>query len=146
VSSGGSYRGPASAAAHSVIDGRTLPRGPEPSFFGTAVGRWDGDAFVIESTGLKEHQSWLDDDAHPHSEAMTVVERWWRPDAERLAHEIAVTDPTYYTRLFTFDRVFTHMPPGQELIEFACNENNRDLPRLGFGPHEPGDLRQAARR
>jgi hypothetical protein len=23
------------------------------------------------------------------------------------------------------------------LIEFACNENNRDLPRLGFGPHEP---------
>jgi hypothetical protein len=29
------------------------------------------------------------------------------------------------------------MPAGQELIEFACNENNRDLPRLGFGPHEP---------
>jgi hypothetical protein len=29
------------------------------------------------------------------------------------------------------------MPRGQELIEFACNENNRDLPRLGFGPHQP---------
>jgi hypothetical protein len=29
------------------------------------------------------------------------------------------------------------MPPGQELIEYACMENNRDLHMLGFGPHEP---------
>jgi len=119
------------------VDGRTIPPNPEPSFFGTPVGRWDGDALVIESAGFKEEQSWLDDDAHPHSDAMTVVERWWRPDADHLAHRITVTDPTYYTRPFTFDRVFEHMPPGQELIEYACNENNRDLPRLGFGPHEP---------
>jgi hypothetical protein len=68
---------------------------------------------------------------------MTVLERWWRPDFDHLAHEVTVTDPKYYTRPFTFDRVFEHMAPGQELIEFACNENNRDLPRLGFGPHEP---------
>ena len=119
------------------VDGRTLPAAPEPSFFGTSVGRWDRDVFVIESRGFKEEQSWLDDDAHPHSDGMTVVERWWRPDADHLAHEITVTDPKYYTRPFTFDRVFEHMPAGQELIEFACNENNRDLPRLGFGPHEP---------
>ena len=119
------------------VDGRTLPAAPEPSFFGTSVGRWDRDVFLIESRGFKEEQSWLDDDAHPHSDGMTVVERWWRPDADHLAHEITVTDPKYYTRPFTFDRVFEHMPAGQELIEFACNENNRDLPRLGFGPHEP---------
>jgi len=119
------------------VDGRALPAEPEPSFFGTSVGRWDGNVFVIESRGFKEEQSWLDDDAHPHSDAMTVVERWSRPDADHLNHEITVTDPKYYTRPFTFDRVFTPMPKGQELIEFACNENNRDLPRLGFGPHDP---------
>jgi hypothetical protein len=117
------------------VDGRKLPASPEPSFFGTPVGHWDKDVFVIESAGFKEEQSWLDDDAHPHSDAMTVVERWWRPDADHLAHQITVTDPKYYTRPFMFDRVFEHMPPGQELIEYACNENNRD--RLGFGPHEP---------
>src|SRR5262245_56614370 len=49
------------------VDGRTLPDKPEPSFFGTSVGRWAGDVFVIESAGFKEEQSWLDDDAHPHS-------------------------------------------------------------------------------
>jgi hypothetical protein len=119
------------------VDGRRLPAEPEPSFFGTSAGRWEKDVFVIESRGFKEHQSWLDDDAHPHSEGMTLVERWWRPDAGHLAHEVTVTDPAYYNRPFTFDRVFEHMPAGQELIEFACNENNKDLPRLGFGPHEP---------
>ena len=119
------------------VDGRKLPAAPEPSFFGTPVGHWDGDTLVIESAGFKEEQSWLDDDAHPHSDLMTVVEKWWRPEANRLAHEITITDPRYYTRPFTFDRVFEHMATGQELIEFACNENNRDLPRLGFGPHEP---------
>jgi hypothetical protein len=118
------------------VDGRVI-NAPEPSFFGTPTGRWDGDVFVIESAGFKEEQSWLDDDAHPHSDVMRVVERWWRPDADHLAHEVTVTDPKYYTRPFTFDRVFDHMPPGQELIEYACNENNRDLPRLGFGPHDP---------
>jgi hypothetical protein len=119
------------------VDGRKLADAPEPSFFGTPAGRWDGDVFVIESRGFKEEQSWLDDDAHPHSDAMSVVERWWRPDADHLNHEITVTDPKYYTRPFTFDRVFTPMPDGQELIEYACNENNKDLPRLGFGPHDP---------
>jgi hypothetical protein len=119
------------------VDGRKLQDNPEPTFFGTSVGRWEGDVFIIESRGFKEFQSWLDDDAHPHSEEMRVVERWWRPDADHLNHEVTVTDPKYYTRPFSFDRVFTPMPQGQELIEFACTENNKDLPRLGFGPHDP---------
>ena len=121
-----------------------LPASPEPSFFGTPVGHWEREVFVIESAGFKEEQSWLDDDAHPHSDAMTVVERWWRPDADHLAHQITVTDPKYYTRPFMFDRVFAPMPPGQELIEFACNENNRDL--RGSGSARTIRIRQAAAR
>ena len=30
------------------VDGRKLPAAPEPSFFGTSAGRWDGELFVIE--------------------------------------------------------------------------------------------------
>jgi hypothetical protein len=35
--------------------------------------------------------------------------------------------------------VSTHMAPGQELMEFAYDENNLDREggRVGFGPHEP---------
>ena len=125
------------------VDGRDHPKDVEPSFFGNGVGRWDRDTLVIDSVGFKDKLSWLDDDAHPHSDAMHVVERWWRPDAEHLAHEVSVEDPKFYTKPFTFDRVFTHMQPGQELMEFACDENNldRDGGHLGFGPHDPSVYR-----
>src|SRR5262249_31046537 len=119
------------------IDGRDHPKTFTPSFFGNGIGKWGGDTLVIDSIGFKERLSWIDDDAHPHSEEMHVVERWRRPDFDHLEHQVTVTDPKYYTKSWTFRRVFTHMAPGQELMEFACDENNRDRDRLGFGPHEP---------
>jgi len=121
------------------LDGRAHPKDIEPSFFGNGIGRWEGDTLVIDSIGFKDKLSWLDDDAHPHSDQMHVVEKWWRPDADHLNHEVTVEDPRFYTKPFTFDRVFTPMPPGQELMEFACDENNvdRDGGHLGVGPHQP---------
>lgn len=120
------------------IDGRPHPAKIVESFFGTGAGRWEGDTLVIDSVGFKEHLSWIDDDAHPHSEDMHVVERWWRPDWEHLNHSVTVEDPKYYTKPWTFSRVFTHMPPGQQPMEYACDENNLDRGRLGVGPQIPG--------
>jgi hypothetical protein len=121
------------------LDGRDHPKDIEPSFFGNGIGKWDGDTLVIDSIGFKDKLSWIDDDAHPHSDAMHVVERWSRPDWDHLAHEVTVEDPNFYSKAWTFKRVFTHMATGQELMEFACDENNLDREggRLGFGPHEP---------
>jgi len=123
------------------VDGRKHPAADdiEPSYFGNGIGRWEGDTFVIDSVGFKDKNSWLDDDAHPHSDAMHVVERWTRTDATHLSHQVTVEDPKFYTKAFTFDRVFTMMPAGQELLEFACDENNidRNGGHLGFGPHDP---------
>jgi hypothetical protein len=120
------------------VDGRDHPAAAdiEPSFFGNGIGKWDGDTLVIDSVGFKDKLSWLDDDAHPHSDAMHVVERWSRPDAGHLAHEVWVEDPKFYTKPWTFKRVFTTMPAGQELYEMACDENNidRDGGHLGYGP------------
>jgi hypothetical protein len=108
----------------------------EPSFFGNGIGRWEGDTLVIDSIGFKDKLSWIDDDAHPHSDQMHVIERWSRPDADHLAHEVTVEDPKFYTKPWTFARVFTAMAPGDELYEFACDENNvdRDGGHLGKGP------------
>ena len=118
------------------IDGRGHAKDMEPSFFGDGVGKWEGDSLVIDSIGFKDKLSWIDDDAHPHSDAMHVVERWSRPDADHLAHEVTVEDPKFYTKPWTFSRVFTAMPAGDELYEFACDENNvdRDGGHLGYGP------------
>jgi hypothetical protein len=121
------------------LDGRDHPKDIEPSFFGNGVGKWDGDTLVIDSVGFKDKLTWIDDDAHPHSDALHVVEKWSRPDADHLNHEVTVTDPKFYTKPFSFDRVFTPMPEGQEIMEFACDENNidREGGHLGFGPHDP---------
>jgi hypothetical protein len=118
------------------IDGRGHPRDIEPSFWGNSTGIWEGDTLVIDSTGFKDKLTWLDDDAHPHSDAMHVVERWTRTDADHLAHSVTVEDPKFYTKPFTFSRVFVAMEPGQELYEMACDENNvdRDGGHLGYGP------------
>jgi hypothetical protein len=120
------------------VDGRDHPKDLEPSFFGNGVGRWEADSLVIDSVGFKDKLSWIDDDAHPHSDAMHVVERWSRPDADHLVHEVTVEDPKFYTKPWTFQRVFTAMPPGEELYEFACDENNidRDGGHLGYGPND----------
>lgn len=120
------------------LDGRPHPKDIEPSFFGNGIGHWEGDTLVIDSIGFKDKLSWIDDDAHPHSDAMHVVERWSRPDADHLNHEVTVEDPKFYTKPWTFKRVFTAMPPGDELYEFACDENNidRDGGHLGVGPND----------
>jgi hypothetical protein len=118
------------------VDGRQHPKDIDPSFWGNEIGKWEGDTLVIDSIGFKDKLSWIDDDAHPHSDAMHVVERWSRPDADHLAHEVTVEDQKFYTKPWTFSRVFTLMPPGEELYEFACDENNvdRDGGHLGYGP------------
>jgi hypothetical protein len=122
------------------IDGRKQPpmKEIEESFFGHGVGRWEGDTLVIDSIGFKDKLSWVDDDAHPHSDAMHVVERWSRPDWDHLKHDLWVEDPKFYTKPWTYSRVFTHMAPGKQPMEYACNENNKDQAHgLGFGPQRP---------
>jgi hypothetical protein len=118
------------------VDGRGHPQDIEPSFWGNSTAKWEGDTLVIDSIGFKDKLTWLDDDAHPHSDVMHVVERWTRTDADHLAHSVTVEDPKYYTKPFTFSRVFVAMEPGQELYEMACDENNvdRDGGHLGYGP------------
>jgi hypothetical protein len=119
------------------IDGSPRAKNIPDSFFGNGVGHWEGDTLVIDSIGFKDYLSWADDDAHPHSGAMHVVERWTRTDWDHLAHEVTVEDPKFYTKPWTFKRVFTSMPPGQQPMEYACDENNLDRNHLGAGP-QPG--------
>ena len=65
-------------------DGRKLPENPpQPRWLGYAVGRWDGDTFVIESTGYDD-RAWLQEDRRdrrwgfPHSDQLRLVERYRR--------------------------------------------------------------------
>jgi len=108
-------------------DGRPLPTSPEQAWFGYSAGRWEGDAFVVDTRGYND-KSWLDDDGHPHSDALHTVERFRRPDFGHLTMEITIDDPKAYVKpwstLVKFDLV-----PDTELIEYFC-DNNFDLQHL----------------
>src|SRR5438128_1178782 len=58
-------------------DGRKLPTGVDPRWYGYAVGHWEGDTLVIESAGFDD-RTWLDADGHPHSDQMRLLERYRR--------------------------------------------------------------------
>jgi hypothetical protein len=105
-------------------DGRPLPVNPNPTWFGYSVGKWDGDTFVVETTGFNG-KAWLDQLGHPSSDALHVTERYRRVTVGRLDLQITIDDSKSYTKPWT---VMEHprLVPDTELLEFICLENEKD--------------------
>jgi hypothetical protein len=110
---------------HVVAMGRDHPKDLEPTWFGDSVGKWDGDTLVIDTIGFNGRTR-LDTLGHPNSDQMHVIERYQYTDPDHIAYEVTVDDPKTYTKPWKNSRTFTRMKPGQELIEYSCEENNRD--------------------
>ena len=106
-------------------DGRPLPANdPQPWWYGYSIGTWDGNTLVVETTGFRDG-GWLDVNGSPYTDALKLTERFRRPNYGTLDVEITVNDPRAYTRPWTV-RVNQKILLDQELIEFICNENERD--------------------
>ena len=106
-------------------DGRPLPtEPPQPRFYGYAVGRWEGDTFVVESNGY-ESSTWLDQDRRtmnrgmPHTEDLRVEERWTRTSYSTLEAELTIIDPAVYTEPWTTKGEYAFRPD-TELWEYVC--------------------------
>jgi len=107
------------------LDGRTLPKDPEPSWMGYSVGRWDGDVLTVETAGFND-KTWLDGLGHPHSEAMRLTERFRRINTGRMEIDITIDDPRAYTRALKYTQPQLLLPD-TELLEYICNENAKDV-------------------
>jgi hypothetical protein len=116
------------------VDGREHVADPDPAFFGDKIGRWEGDTLVIDTVGLKDKPIWIDENANPQSDAMHVVEKWTRPDANHIHLELTVDDPKFYKHPFNYSRTWLAGKPGEGLKEYSCSENNVDRPHIGPGP------------
>jgi hypothetical protein len=110
-------------------DGRPLPKDPNPSWMGYSVGRWDGDTLIVNTIGLND-RGWLDGFGHPRSEAMHITERYRRRDFGHMDLEITFNDPKYYTRPFSI-KTGLKLLPDSDLLEYVCNENEKDRAHLG---------------
>jgi hypothetical protein len=95
---------------------------------GDSIGRWDGDTLVVDRVGFNE-RLWVDPGAHPHSAKLHVIERYRRPDLGHLEKEVTVDDPGVLAKPWTFKAV-ADLAVGEEIREFICAENNRDVPHM----------------
>jgi hypothetical protein len=105
-------------------DGRARSSSSDPRWFGHSVGRWDGATLIVDTIGFNGYTR-LDTVGHPHSDALHLTQRLRRVDAEHIALTVIVDDPKMYTRPWTNERILT--PLKGDLIEYSCEENNKDL-------------------
>jgi hypothetical protein len=103
----------------------------EPDFdlwYGDSIGHWEDDTLVVDRVTFKD-EVWLDEEAHPHSDKLHVVERFRRPDLGHLERTVIVEDPGVLAKPWTMKQV-SDLAAGEEIREFICAENNRDVPHL----------------
>jgi hypothetical protein len=105
---------------------RTLIEDFQPTWYGYSTGRWQGDDFIVETTGFND-ETWLDNRGLPHSDALKLIERFKRASVGKLDVALTIDDPKYYTRpwnvAISFDLI-----PDSDLFEDMC-ENNKWTPR-----------------
>lgn len=80
-------------------DGRPHRPNANPSFYGDAVGRWEGDVLVIDVRNFVE-ETWFGEKGYFHTSDMGVIERLWR-DGENLVWQVTVHDPNVLAEPWT---------------------------------------------
>jgi hypothetical protein len=113
------------------LDGRPLPKDPQPSWLGYSVGHWEGNTLVVETTGFNG-RAWVDTaKGRPQTDAARVTERFTRLDFGHLEMDITVDDPKAYAKPWRA-KVPVHLLPDTDLIETYC-ENEKDAPHKKGG-------------
>ena len=113
-------------------DGRSLPKDPDPAWFGYAIGHWEGDyTLVVESSGFND-KTWLGATGYPHSEEMRVTERYQRVDRDTIRYNITVEDPKAYVKPIVAPERTMKLKPGAEMEELPCvwSEENSFTKRI----------------
>jgi hypothetical protein len=109
------------------VDGRDLPKDPNPAWMGYSVSRWEGDTLVVESTGYND-RTWLER-GYPHSESLRITERFHRGDFGHLTVDATYSDPQAYEKPWTSNREMQYLAD-TELLEYVCAENEKDSVHL----------------
>jgi hypothetical protein len=108
-------------------DGRPLPDAPdEPTWLGYSVGRWEGDTFVVESTGFRDGGCIDTQKGRPNSDALRVTERFRRTDFGHMDLAITINDSKAYLKPWTV-RTALLLHPDTELLEAFCDDHDKTL-------------------
>jgi hypothetical protein len=102
-------------------DGRGHNQDLPPTWMGDAIGKWEGDTLVVDTTNFND-KTWLDRGGHPHSEALHLTERIRRVDHDTLEIAFTIDDPKAYTKSWTGKQYF-QLRPKWNIMELICEDN-----------------------
>jgi hypothetical protein len=110
------------------LDGRGHPKDFNPAWMGHSIGHWDGDTLVVDTIGFND-KAWFGARGIPHTEKMHITERYHRVDLGHLEIEFTIEDPDTFTKPWVIKRA-AELAPNDEVLEYACTENERDREHL----------------
>lgn len=110
-------------------DGRPLPNDPNPSYNGYSIGKWEGDALVVQTIGFRDGM-WLDRRGSPLTEAGKMTERFQRTNFGNLYVDVTIDDSRAYTKPWTVT-LHEMLVPDTDLLEYYCQDNEKDTRHTG---------------
>ncbi len=100
--------------------GGTHPPAHMKFWMGDSIGRWDGDALVVETTNFTDKTQF-----RGSGDQLKVTERFMRTDANTILYRFTVEDPTTWERPWTGE--YPWNASTEAIFEYACHEGNHAL-------------------
>jgi hypothetical protein len=103
-------------------DGRPHRDDVPPAYRGDSVGRWEGDTLVVDTSNFSD-VPWMFAEGRVsfHSEALHIVERYRRVNANTLEIEATVEDPKVLTKPWTVPKQTLYLAPFDQIMELNCS-------------------------
>ncbi|HLQ78823.1 MAG TPA: hypothetical protein VK210_15810 [Terriglobia bacterium] len=110
------------------LDGSPHASSKIRTYMGDARGHWEGNTLVVETTNFLGDKNGigLNGGGTPHSDALRLVERFTRVDANSLNYEATINDAKTWTKPWTI-LMPLKLDPSYQLVEYACHEGNYAL-------------------
>jgi hypothetical protein len=92
-------------------------------WMGDSIGRWDGDALVVETTNLKAG-------TRGSSPGLRLTERFTRTGRDAIQYQVTFTDPATWTAPWTAALDMKKRPDDAGVFEYACHEGNHGMSNM----------------
>jgi hypothetical protein len=92
-----------------------------PLYYGRSVAEWDGNTLVVSTVGFNE-DFWFTNGGLPHTNRLSLTERFTRTDFDTLRYEVTIDDPGAYTRPWSASWELSWVG-GEALPTHICQEN-----------------------
>jgi hypothetical protein len=114
------------------LDGRPHVAAGVRMWTGDPRGHWEGSTLVVETTNFND-KGWIATNAAaarirgvPHSDALRLVERFTRTDADTISYQVTIEDPKIFTKPWTVEIPLVR-DDSYQIFEYACHEGNKAI-------------------